>query len=110
MFINSTNVGCYHYDGAYKTATRAVVAGKMLVDVRFTGTTLTVAVNGTDGTPVAAGTLGAIATDLRMGANYSAGVKYQGTVAEMFSAQSDLAATTPADVKAYINNRYALSL
>lgn len=110
VHINATDVGVYHYDGAYKVATKAVVAGKMLVDVRFSGTTLTVAVNGTDGTPVAAGTLGAIATDLRMGANYSAGVKYPGTIIEAFMAQSELAATTPSMVKAYVNARYALAL
>lgn len=110
VFVNSTNVGVYHYDGAYKVATKAVVAGKQLVDVRFDGSTLTVAVNGVDGTPVAAGTLGAIATDLRLGTNYAASVKYPGTIAEIFTAQSDLAATTPSDVKAYINSRYALSL
>lgn len=107
---NTSVISVYHYSGAYKVASAPIVAGKQVVDIRYDGTDLKLAINGVEGTPDTAGTLASIATDLRLGANYSAGSKYAGTILEFISCDDDLPGTTPADFLAYFNQRYALSL
>ncbi len=111
IVFNSNGVSCYHDSAGYKVASQACSTGAWhAVDVLYNGTTLTVSVDGVAGTPVTAGTLGAIGSAVRVGGNYSHAVKFTGSILEIATAQATLATTTAAQIKAYYNSRYGLSL
>lgn len=113
IVYNTSGVHCYHYDGAYQVASSAsavATGGWHIIDVQYNGTNLTVSVDGTAGTPVAAGTLGSVAAAFRVGTNYGPAVYADAQIMEVILASSDLSATTAAAFKGYVNSRYALSL
>lgn len=112
VVFNTAGVHCFHHDGAYKVASSAagVTTGtKYAIDVVYDGSSITVSVNAVAGTPVTAGTLGAIASAPRMGRNYAPGYADL-RIWDFYTSQTALAGTTAADHKAYINSRYGLSL
>lgn len=101
----------YHDSGGYKITTGTISTGSwVLVDIRYDGTTLTVAINGVDGVSVTAGTLASAGGIVILGSNFLGAVGFIGDMLEAATCDDDLPATTPAMLVAYVNNRYGLSL
>lgn len=112
VVVNSAGIHVYHHDGAYKVASGPAAlstATKYAIDIVYDGANITVSVNGVAGTPVAAGTLGGIVTECRLGESYSGFGDLR--IWDFMSAQATLAASmTTAQHKGYINARFGLSL
>ncbi len=113
IVYDDTGVHCYHFDGSYQVASSAsavATGGWHLVDVKYDGANITVSVDGTAGTPVAASSLSAITSYLRVGSNYADAVFADAQIEEVIIADASLSSTTAAMFKAYVNARYGLSL
>lgn len=113
VVVNNAGVHAYHSDGSFKTASSAAAIStgtKYAIDVVYDGTNITVSVNGTAGTPVAAGNAVSITGAVSFGRNVFNDARLNGRIWDLYTAQTDLAAVTSAAHKAYINSRYALAL
>jgi len=112
IVANTDGVNCFHHDGAYKVAVKSITAGAWhAVDIIYNGTNLIVSVDGTAGTPVAAGTLSSITgATFRICDNLFGSGKLGCQIEDLAVANTALATTTASAFKAYYNSRYALSL
>ena len=104
-----------HYDGAsWKEKSVAYTGGTSaaLVQCWYDGTNINIQLNSAAAGTVAAGNLSAAgATDkLRLGANYNAAVFTPCTIYDVLMSNTDLGSTARANIKSYVNARYALSL
>ena len=77
----------------------------------YNGTNITVTVDGVAGTPVASATTGTIAgAAVYLGSSWNNAAKFNGQMMDVMIANASLATTSAAQFKAYIDNRYGLSL
>jgi hypothetical protein len=113
VVFNTAGIHIFHFDGGYKVASgpsAPSTATKYAVDIVYDGTNITVSMNGVAGTPVAAGTLGAVGAVATLGRNLSGSGFPDCRIWDWYTAQSDLPGVSATDHKNYINSRYGLSL
>lgn len=105
---STSGVKVYHFDGAYKVASKACAADGLphAVDVVYDGVNITVTVDGVAGTPVAAGTCGSLAGAVSWGLNYNNAAKFTGSIYDFLSDGSAMSAMSAADFLSYKQGRY----
>lgn len=114
VVYNANGVSVFHYDGSYKTATKAcAVNGWHMIDITYDGAADTLSISVDGGAPTVTSTVGdcgSLATDFYMGINHASGHRFTGQILELITATTTLAGTTAAQFKGYIDSRYAMSL
>lgn len=100
------------YDGTYKTATVAQATGSYALAVmRWDSTNLGLTVNSAAEITTACGAFAAgMAHPVSMGRSYAGTGMLQGDMLEVMCINSKLSNTDIANIKSYVNSRYALAL
>lgn len=99
------------YDGAYKSLSVACATGAYhLVMMTWNGSVIGMTLDSAAETTAACGTLTMGGDAISMGVAYGGGDSFDGRILELMTADVKLSGTDYANIKSYVNSRYALAL
>lgn len=107
----SPTVHAYLWDGGDKSVSASIATGAWtLVQWKVDGTNITIRVNGDAWQSSAAGNIQSLAGGVRLGGDRTPTEMYDGKIAETGLIDAVLSDSDFANIKSYINTRYALAL
>ncbi len=111
LTFTSSGITGFAYDGGYQSKSVACSTGSYhLVMMRHDGANLGMTLDSAAEVTQACGTLAVLTGFIGVGRGYAGGRYFDGRILELMTSQVTLTPTNYANVKSYVNSRYALAL